>query len=54
MKGDKQFRRALEMGAGHTVRLERDAAGLVARVKNLKTRAEQVVAVEDVAGHVFV
>lgn len=53
MKGDKQFRRALEMGAGHTVRLERDAAGLVARVKNLKTRAEEVVAVADVAGHVF-
>lgn len=54
MKGDKQFRRALEMGAGHTVRLERDAGGLVARVKNLKTRAEEVVAVADVAGHVFV
>lgn len=53
MKGDKQFRRALEMGAGHTVRLERDAGGLVARVKNLKTRAEQVLPVEDVPGHVF-
>ncbi|MEI6343087.1 MAG: histidine--tRNA ligase [Verrucomicrobiota bacterium] len=53
MKGDKQFRRALEVGAGHTVRLDRDAVGLVARVKNLKTRAEQVIAVDDVAGHAF-
>ena len=53
MKGDKQFRRALEVGAGHTVRLDRDAGGLVARVKNLKTRAEQVIAVDDVAGHAF-
>ncbi len=53
MKGDKQFRRALEVGAGHTVRIERDAGGLVARVKNLKTRAEQVLPVEDVPGHVF-
>ncbi|HMO65202.1 MAG TPA: ATP phosphoribosyltransferase regulatory subunit [Verrucomicrobiota bacterium] len=43
-KGDKQFKRALELGAAHTVRLERAADGaVVARVKNLKTREEKVV-----------
>ncbi|HRI15870.1 MAG TPA: ATP phosphoribosyltransferase regulatory subunit [Verrucomicrobiota bacterium] len=41
-KGDKQFKRALELGANHTVKLERDATGTaVAKVKNLSTRAEQ-------------
>lgn len=43
-KGDKQFKRALELGATHTVRLERSAEGTVqAKVKNLKSREEQVV-----------
>ncbi|MCW5559459.1 MAG: ATP phosphoribosyltransferase regulatory subunit [Verrucomicrobiae bacterium] len=43
-KGDKQFRRALDLGARFTIRLERDAAGeLQARVKNLRRREEQVV-----------
>jgi histidyl-tRNA synthetase len=43
MKPDKQFKRARELGAAHTVRLNRDdAAGTVlARVKNLHSREEQ-------------
>jgi histidyl-tRNA synthetase len=41
-KGDKQFKRALELKAKQTVRLERAEQGLVARVKNLATREEQV------------
>ncbi len=49
MKGDKQFRRALEQGAAHTVRVERDAGGVVARVKDLQTRVERVVSVADAA-----
>lgn len=44
-KGDKQFKRALELGAAHTVRLERSADGaVVAKVKNLKTREERTLA----------
>jgi len=44
-KGDKQFKRALELKAKKTVRLERGGDGvLVARVKNLVTREEQVCA----------
>ena len=42
-KGDKQFKRALELKAGHTVRLERSVDGTVqAKVKNLATREERV------------
>ena len=49
-KGDKQFKRALELGATHTVRLERSAEGTVqAKVKNLKSREEQVVKPDAVA-----
>jgi histidyl-tRNA synthetase len=41
-KSDKQFKRALELNAGHTLRLERTNSGeLVARIKNLKTREER-------------
>ncbi len=40
-KPDKQFKRALELKAGHTVRLERPTGGeLVAKVKNLQSREE--------------
>ena len=43
-KGDKQFKRAIDLGALHTVRLERAADGAwMARVKDLKSRTEQVV-----------
>jgi histidyl-tRNA synthetase len=40
LKSDKQFKRALEMGAGHWVRLERAEGGIQVRVKDLKTRTE--------------
>lgn len=41
-KGDKQFKRALELKPGHTVKLERDGAGaLSVRVKDLQTREER-------------
>ena len=44
-KGDKQFKRALELGATRTVRLERTADGtVVAKIKDLKTREEKSVA----------
>jgi len=43
-KPDKQFKRALELGAAFTVKLERTGNGEFAlQVKNLKTREEQVV-----------
>ncbi|NBV22102.1 MAG: histidine--tRNA ligase [Proteobacteria bacterium] len=49
-KGDKQFKRALELNAAHTVRLERQPDGaVVARVKHLATRTENVVAPGEVA-----
>ena len=42
-KPDKQFKRAQESKALHTVKLERNPAGeLVARTRNLRTREEQV------------
>ncbi len=50
MKGDKQFKRALDLAAIHTVRLERGADGAVlVRVKNIKTREEKVVPPTEVA-----
>lgn len=48
MKSDKQFKRALELGAAHWARLERGADGVQVRVKNLKTRAEQLGPVEGI------
>jgi histidyl-tRNA synthetase len=49
-KSDKQFKRAQELKAAHTLKLERNAAGeLMAKVKNLKTRQETVVAVGEAA-----
>jgi len=43
-KPDKQFKRAQEIKAAHTAKLERNPAGeLVVRIKNLQTRAEQTV-----------
>ncbi len=40
-KGDKQFKRALELNAAHTIRLERQPDGsLLAKLKHLKTREE--------------
>ncbi|MDB6029812.1 MAG: histidyl-tRNA synthetase [Verrucomicrobiales bacterium] len=43
MKPDKQFKRAMELKAASTVRLERGPSGeVVAKVKNLKTREETI------------
>jgi histidyl-tRNA synthetase len=49
-KSDKQFKRALEAGARHTVRLERQPDGTVcARLKSLSTRAEEILPPDRVA-----
>jgi histidyl-tRNA synthetase len=49
-KSDKQFKRAQELKAANTVKVERNAAGeLVAKVKNLKTRQETVVPLNEAA-----
>jgi histidyl-tRNA synthetase len=45
LKPDKQFKRAVELNASFTCRLERDTSGMIAaRVKNLKDRSEQILA----------
>ena len=49
VKSDKQFKRAVECNAAFTVKPERDGNGnTVVRVKNLNTRAEEVLACEAV------
>ncbi|MFM7101107.1 MAG: histidine--tRNA ligase [Verrucomicrobiota bacterium] len=46
-KGDRQFKRALELGAACTLRLESDPAGQpVVRLRDLRTRAEQVLSLD--------
>lgn len=51
-KSDKQFKRAQELQAAWTVKLERDAGGRVmAKVKDLATRVETVLAPEAVLAH---
>ena len=48
-KSDKQFKRALELKAGFTVKPERSADGrLVVRLKNLADRSEQILPLEAV------
>lgn len=47
-KGDRQFKRALELGASFTARLERTAElELFARLKDLRTRCEERIPVRD-------
>jgi histidyl-tRNA synthetase len=49
-KPDKQFKRAQETGAAHTLKLEKNAAGaLVVRIRNLQTRAEKTLSPDEVA-----
>jgi histidyl-tRNA synthetase len=49
-KSDKQFKRAQELKARHTIRLDRMPTGeLTLKVKNLKTREENVVPVAEAA-----
>jgi histidyl-tRNA synthetase len=43
-KSDKQFKRAQELKAAHTIKLERSQTGeLLAKIKDLRTRQETVV-----------
>jgi histidyl-tRNA synthetase len=49
-KSDKQFKRALELKATHTIKLERNPAGeRLAKVKSLKTRQESAVPLAEAA-----
>ncbi len=49
-KSDKQFKRALELKATRTARLEKNSDGaLVAKIKHLQTREEKLVTVADAA-----
>src|SRR5205085_3479834 len=49
-KSDRQFKRAQELNAASTVKLERNEMGeLVVRVKNLKTREVKTVSLADAA-----
>jgi histidyl-tRNA synthetase len=49
-KPDKQFKRALELGAARAARLQRDASGhVVAWIKDLATRTEETLPLTDVA-----
>jgi histidyl-tRNA synthetase len=50
LKPDKQFKRAMELSAAHTARIERTADGVLqVKVKNLKTREERVIGLADAA-----
>lgn len=49
-KSDKQFKRALELNARFTARLERTDGGLMVKLKNLKTREEKLVAPAEATG----
>ena len=50
-KSDKQFKRAQELKASHTIKLERNPAGeLMAKIKKLATREEKMVTTTQVAG----
>ena len=52
LKPDKQFKRALELGAAYTIKLEIDPDGKrKARLKNLQTREEKLVAPHEVLFH---
>ncbi len=47
-KPDKQFKRALELNATHTVKLERaPVGGVIARIKDLRSRTEQLASVAE-------
>jgi len=49
-KADKQFKRAMELNAANTARLERTADGVLqVKIKNLRTREEKIVGMTEVA-----
>jgi histidyl-tRNA synthetase len=47
-KPDKQFKRAQELRAGHTVKLENESS---VKIRNLKTREEIVTSVNEAVNH---
>jgi histidyl-tRNA synthetase len=48
-KSDKQFKRAMELSAAHTIKLERNETGeLRAKLKNLQTREEKMVGTAEI------
>ncbi len=52
-KADKQFKRAMELNAANTARIERTADGVLqVKVKNLRTREEKVIGLADLLGAV--
>lgn len=51
VKPDKQFKRALELGCGYTAKIEPGAGtDFQVRLRNLKTRTEQVLSLADAVG----
>src|SRR5262245_50503417 len=51
-KPDKQLKRAQELNAAHTVKLERGEAGsILVKLRNLKTKAEKLLAPADAVSH---
>ena len=50
IKPDKQFRRALELGAEFTVRIEDDESAVL---KNLNTKMEKKMPIEELAEHLL-
>jgi histidyl-tRNA synthetase len=54
MKPDKQFKRAMELGATQTVRIERGPDGSCsARLKDLKSRAEETLPLEETVARIL-
>jgi histidyl-tRNA synthetase len=52
-KPDKQFKRAQETKAAHTIKVERDASGVLAiKIKNLQTREERIVRGDEFASQI--
>ena len=50
LKPDKQFKRAMELNAANTARLERASDGVLqVKIKNLKTREEKIVGLAEIA-----
>lgn len=53
-KADKQFKRAQELNASYVIRLERSESGeIIAKVKDCKTRVEQVLPIAEVATYLI-
>lgn len=54
LKPDKQFKRAMELNVAKTIRLDRSSDGLLsARIKDLRSRTEQVVPVAEAVARLY-